>query len=148
MAQNPPAQTQRVIPYLTYADAPAAIEFLCDVFGFEERFRIPMDDGQIGHCELGFDDNVLMLASVFEGQGHASRRDLPAYHSMVMVYVDDVDAHYAQAQAAGAIIKRELQDMPYGDRVYHAEDPEGQQWVFATHVEDVDFSALGSGESS
>ena len=101
-----------------------------------------MGDGQIGHCELGFHDNVLMLASVFEGQGHASVRDLQGFHSMVMMYVDDVDAHFEQAKAAGAIIKRDLQDTPYGDRVYHAEDLEGQQWFFATHMVDVDPSDM------
>ena len=49
MVKNPPAGTQRVIPYLAYADAPAAIDFLCRAFGFEERFRVPMPDGRVAH---------------------------------------------------------------------------------------------------
>ncbi|MGH9018483.1 MAG: VOC family protein, partial [Acidimicrobiales bacterium] len=54
----------------------------------------------------------------------------------VYVYVDDVDAHYATAKAAGAHIVRPLADQFYGDRTYAAEDPEGHQWSFARHVRD------------
>ena len=54
MAQNPPEGMQRVIPYLLYADAPAALEFLGKAFGFEERFRMPMPDGKLGHAEVGY----------------------------------------------------------------------------------------------
>ena len=81
MAQNPPGGTQRVIPMLVYSDAPAAIEFLCKAFGFEERYRLEMDDGRIGHAEIGVQDNVVMLASVYPELGMASPQDLPAYHS-------------------------------------------------------------------
>ena len=50
MVQNPPEGVQRVIPYLVYADAAAAIDFICNAFGFEERYRFPMPDGSIGHA--------------------------------------------------------------------------------------------------
>jgi PhnB protein len=137
MVDNPPEGMQRIIPHLSYADAPTAIDFLCRAFGFEERFRMPMPDGRVGHAELALDGNVVMLASVFEELGQASAKSLPAHHAMVVVYVDDVDAHHAQARAAGAQITRELEDQFYGDRTYAAADPEGQQWRFATHVRDV-----------
>ena len=87
MAHNPPEGTQRIIPYITYADAPAAIEFLCKAFGFEERFRLPMPDGRVGHAELGYRDSVVMLSSVYEEMGLASPRDLPAHHAQIMCYV-------------------------------------------------------------
>ena len=58
-------------------------------------------------------------------------------HGDVYIYVDDVDAHYEQAKAAGAKITQEPADQFYGDRRYMAEDPEGQHWTFATHVKDV-----------
>ena len=137
MVQNPPEGMQRVIPYLVYSDAPAAIEFLTEAFGFEERYRFPTPDGRVGHAELGYGDSVLMLASVFEDMDHASPRDLPAHHGSVHCYVDDVDAHCARAQAAGARITSQPEDKFYGDRVYTAEDPEGHQWSFATRVRDV-----------
>ena len=137
MVQNPPDGYQRVIPYLVYAYAPAAISFLVEAFGFELRFQMPGPDGRVGHAELACADNVIMLASTVESMGHASPKDLPAHHSSVMVYVDDVDAHHAQAKAAGAQVDAEPEDQFYGDRSYRAVDLEGHHWFFATHVRDV-----------
>jgi uncharacterized glyoxalase superfamily protein PhnB len=137
MVQNPPPGTQRVIPYLLYADADAAIEFLCAAFGFEERMRFPLEDGSVGHAELGLEDNVLMLATALESLGAASQRDLPARSAMLLCYVDDVDAHYSRAQSAGAKVLGEPKDQFYGDRSYQADDLEGHRWCFSTHVKDV-----------
>lgn len=137
MAQNPPEGMQRVIPYILYADAPAALEFLGKAFGFEEQMRMPNADGTIMHAEVGYQDNVVMLATAVGEMGHASPKDLPGHHSAIVCYVDDVDAHYAQALAAGATILAELEDKFYGDRMYSAADCEGHQWHFATHVRDV-----------
>lgn len=135
MPQTPPAGTQRVIPMLAYSDAPAAIEFLCKAFGFEERHRLEMPDGRIGHAEVGYQDNVVMLASVYEELGMASPKDLPAFHAQIMCYVDDVDAHHAQARAAGATIATLPEDQDYGNRMYRAVDPEGHRWMFATVID-------------
>jgi uncharacterized glyoxalase superfamily protein PhnB len=130
-----PPQTQRIVPYLIYADAPAAIAFLCSAFGFRERFRHSSDDGRIGHAELSYGGDVLMLASVWDGFGD-SPLQLPAVHGQVYCYVDDVDAHFAQAQAVGATIASAPRD-DHGTRSYRAVDPEGHRWIFA--------QALGSG---
>ena len=70
----------RIIPYLAYADVPAAIDFLCRAFGFEERFRMPMDDGRIGHAELTYGKEVIMLALVWPELGLASPRNLSGVH--------------------------------------------------------------------
>lgn len=58
---------------------------------------------------------------------------------LIYVYVDHVDAHYAIAKAAGAVVEQELADQPYGDRTYAVLDPEGHSWTFAQHVRDVPF---------
>ena len=137
MAQNPPEGTQRVIPYITYADAPAALEFLGKAFGFEERFRMPGPDGSLMHAEVGYQGNVVMLATAVDEMGLASPKDLPARHGLIVCYVDDVDAHHARAKAAGAKIIAEPEDQFYGDRTYRVEDPEGHHWSFHTHVRDV-----------
>src|SRR4051812_41964918 len=142
MANNPPDGYQRVVPHLGYADAAAAIEFLCRAFGFQERFRMPMPDGSIGHAELTAGDNVIMLASLWREAGHASPRELGGVHGQLMVYVDDVDAHHERARAAGATIIAAPEEQPYGDRTYRAIDPEGHRWVFATHVRDVNLAEL------
>ncbi len=137
MVKNPPEGTQRVVPYLMYADAAAAIEFIGKAFGFEERMRMPTPDGAVMHAELGYQSNVVMLATAHPEMGYGSPKDLPARHGSVLCYVDDVDAHHARAKAAGATITAELEDKFYGDRMYGATDPEGHQWFFATHVKDV-----------
>lgn len=136
MSTEPPAVTQRIVPYLGYADAPAALEFLCRAFGFEERFRMPMPDGRIGHAEVTLDGGLLMLASIWAEAGQMSPRDLPGTHSQVLCVVDDVDAHYERARAAGATIAAPPEDQPHGDRIYRAIDPEGHRWIFATPLRD------------
>ncbi len=137
MAQNPPEGTQRAIPYIVYADTAAALEFLSEAFGFEERFRMPGPDGAIMHAEVGHQDNVVMLATAVEEMGLKSPKDLPARHGLIVCYVDDVDAHYARAKAAGAEIIQEPEDQFYGDRTYRVVDPEGHHWSFHKHVKDV-----------
>lgn len=125
-------ETQRIIPMLAYRDAPAAIAFLCRAFGFEEKYRLDMPDGRIGHAELALAGNKLMLASVWDEGGMKSPMELPAVHSQIYCAVDDVDAHHARARDAGCIIAAAPADQPYGARMYRAVDPEGHRWIFAT----------------
>jgi len=134
---TPPYGPQRVIPMLVYRDAPAAIEFLCKAFGFAEQYRLNMDDGRVGHAELEYCGNVVTLASVYEELGYASPQETAGIHCSLLFYVDDVDAHYRHALAAGATVIGEPMDQSYGDRSYRALDPEGGRWVFATHLRNV-----------
>lgn len=124
---------QRLVPYLLYADAPRAIDFLCKAFGFSESMRYPMPDGRIGHCELSYEGNTLMLASVYEGFGETPMK-LGNVTCTLYCYVDDVDAHYARALQAGATITSEPLD-EHGMRRYRVSDLEGHRWVFATQLE-------------
>jgi len=126
----PEPSPQVAYPYLSYADAPAAIDFLCAAFGFAERFRHPMDDGRLGHAELELEGGVLMLASVWPEMGFASPRDLPACHGQVYWRVADADAHFEGARDAGAVIAAEPVE-EHGSRLYRALDPEGHRWMFA-----------------
>ena len=129
MSLNPP---QTVYPYLSYADAPAAIDFLCSAFGFEERFRFPMDDGRLGHAELELEGGVLMLASVWEEMGFASPQDLPGNHGQIYWMVEDVDAHFERAKAAGATIAAEPIEEPHGARIYKMRDAD--RWADKTKM--------------
>ena len=126
-----------IVPMLVYDDAPGAIDFLCRAFGFEERFRLPMPDGRLGHAELTQGDGVVMLASAHPEMGLVSPKDLSAHHAQVHVYVEDVDAHHARAEREGATITAAVADQFYGDRNYRAVDPEGTRWIFATRVREV-----------
>jgi uncharacterized glyoxalase superfamily protein PhnB len=120
---------QTIIPYLQYDDAPAAIAFLCAAFGFTEAMRYPMPDGTVGHAELAMGDDRVYLASVWREGGFAPAGELPGLHSQLFVRVDDVDAHFARARAAGATIAAEPHE-EHGQRMYRALDCEGQRWVF------------------
>ena len=125
----------RIIPYLPYEDGDAAVDWLVKAFGFEERMRMHMPDGSLGHAELEHGGELIMLGTPPDYRSPASegrRSDV-----MVHVYVDDVDAHFAHARDAGATILEEPNDQPYGDRRYMAADPEGHVWMIATHVKDV-----------
>ncbi|MDE2986903.1 MAG: VOC family protein [Chloroflexota bacterium] len=134
MADGEQLGHQRIVPYLTYADAPAAIEWLCRVFGFEEIRRMETGDGRIGHAALTFLGEQVMISSAFDEAGTRSPRDLPALHQQITVYVDDVDAHFAHARAEGAAILSELEDQFWGDRTYWVQDLEGHRWSFQQHM--------------
>lgn len=143
MEPTSPRTTQVTTPYLSYDDAPAALEFLCKAFGFEELYRLEMPDGRIGHAELALaGTTAVMLASAYSEMGLASPLTLPAVHSQVQCTVDDVDAHFERAKAAGATVVAAPEDQFYGDRIYRAVDPEGHRWIFSTHVRDVSVEDL------
>jgi PhnB protein len=135
MPNDVPNHGQLIIPYLAYADAAAALEFLEKAFGFVERFRYPMPDGTIGHAEIGYQDNIVMLATAFEPMGFASPRDLTGCAAQMMCYVDDVDSHFERARSAGATIAAPPSE-DHGQRSYRAVDPEGHRWIFATRTAD------------
>ena len=128
---------QRIVPALSYDDAPAMIDFLCRAFGFVERFRLDMPDGSIGHASLLTGEDEVTLASAYPEGGLGGPSSLPHLHASVMVYVDDVDAHYAHAAAEGATILQEPEDQFFGDRTYRAEDPEGGRWWFHQELRQV-----------
>ena len=101
---------------LVYQDAPAALEFLCRAFGFEQRFRFDMPDGTIGHAELALHGDRVMLASVWRAGGLAPASELPALHCQIYCEVDDVDAHFARARREGATIAKLLKARKKGDQ--------------------------------
>ena len=127
----------RVIPYLYVEGASAAIDFYTRVFGARERMRMPAPDGKIGHAELEIGDSLIMLADVFPDMGGQTPQELGGTPVTVMVYLENVDAVFDRAIAAGATVEREVQDQFYGDRAGQFVDPFGHKWFVATHVEDV-----------
>ena len=127
----------RVIPYLSVEGASAAIDFYTRVFDARERMRMPAPDGKLGHAELEIGDSLIMLADVFPDMGGQTPQSLGGTPVTVMVYVEDVDAVFDRAIAAGATVEREVQDQFYGDRAGQFIDPFGHKWFVATHIEDV-----------
>ncbi|MYA00963.1 MAG: glyoxalase [Chloroflexi bacterium] len=128
---------QQIFPYLTYADAPAAIDWLCRVFGFELANSYTSADGRIAHASLCHDGLYVMLSSEF-GQldNHAPPGDQVAT-SRIHMHVGDIEEHYQHAMVEGARIVQGLQDRFWGMRSYHALDLEGYRWSFCQRIRDV-----------
>ncbi len=124
-----------ITPYLIVEDAAGYLAFVTQAFGAVERLRVPMGEGLIGHAEVEIDGAVLMLSD-------AAPPDFPATSSQIHLYVEDVDAVFAQAVSAGATAVAEPADQFYGDRIARVADPSGNQWSIACHVEDVDMDEL------
>lgn len=135
---NPiPDDYPRVIPYLTVDDASAAIDFYTSVLGAEERVRMGGPGGKVFHAELAIGDAIIMLADSMPDMGSRTPKALGGTPVTVMVYVEDVDAVFASAVAAGATPDRPVEDQFYGDRAGQFTDPFGHRWFVASHVEDV-----------
>jgi uncharacterized glyoxalase superfamily protein PhnB len=130
-----------------YEDAPAAIDWLSKAFGFEVRLRVDGDAGMIIHSELNYGEAVIMVSTA--GRERPDRPKLPPMVSPksldgkntqgLMIYVDDVDAHFKTAQAADATIIDEPSVHDYGeeywsDRSYGALDCEGHMWWFTERL--------------
>jgi PhnB protein len=126
---------QTITPYLLYEDVASALDWLRDAFGFEEVLRFEAESGEVNHAEMRIGGDSLYLGD--PGGDYRSPKQLGQRSSLVHVYVDDVDAHFERAKAAGAEIELEPTDQPYGDRRYDAYDLEGQLWSFATRGKEV-----------
>lgn len=124
--------SKRITPLLVYEDIEASHDFLVNVFGFQAG-RIDRDDeGHIVHGEVHTGDEVIWLHRVTVEHEMVSARSQDAASGGLAVNVDDVDAHYERARAAGARIDGPPVDQPYGRREYGTRDPEGHRWWFGT----------------
>ena len=128
----------RVTPYLIVDGATAAIDFYTEVLGATERMRMPGDSPDtIGHAELELGTSILMLADEFPDMEALAPTTVGGSSVTLHVYVEDADAVFAAAVAAGARSLQEPEDQFYGDRSGQFEDPWGHRWNVASHVEDV-----------
>jgi PhnB protein len=127
----------RVTPYLYVDGGAAAIEFYKRVLGAEERMRMPGPDGKLGHAELQLGESLIMLADEHPDMDVRSPKAIGGTPVAISVYVEDVDAVFDAAVAAGATALRPVENQFYGDRSGQFEDPFGHRWSVATHVEDV-----------
>ena len=132
---------QRAVPFVSYQDVGAAVEWLTSAFGFRERGdRYTNDDRTVTHAEVELDGALVMLG--WPGPAYRSPRshaleceqarkwlEPPNVVDGVLVYVDDLDEHCERARAAGATILREPVEEPYG-KLYSAADVEGHRWMF------------------
>jgi uncharacterized glyoxalase superfamily protein PhnB len=132
-----PESHSTIIPGHRYHDAKAAIEWLCTVFGFTRKAVYEGDNGSIMHAELILNGGMIMLGSEKNDEyqrGFKSPKDLGNIETRsVYIVVENVDAVYERAIAAGATITRPLQETPYGSREFGVRDPEGHSWSVGTY---------------
>ena len=132
-----PESRSTVIPALRYRNAPGAIDWLCQVFGFERHAVYANPDGTVAHAELTLNGGMIMLGTAKEDE-HAQRFRSPdqlngAETRGVYIVVGDADQVHARAVAAGATIVRPLQNTDYGSREFAVKDPEGHSWSAGTY---------------
>ena len=127
-------EAPRIYPTFRYRDAAKMIDWLCDAFGFAVDAKY-MDGDQVAHAQLSFGSAMIMLGSVRD-DGYGRMVGGPADGNggrSTYVAVDDADAAYERAKAAGAKILEEPTDRDYGSREFICADPEGVVWSFGTY---------------
>ena len=137
---------QGVVPMLSYEDAAKALSWLSDAFGFVETQRLVDGQDRVVHAQMSTPHGIVMLASpsptYVSPQHHReyceiarTSSDVPWVIDGVLVYVDDVEAHYARAANKGAALLSTIEESPFG-RLYRTEDLEGHRWMFMEAAED------------
>jgi uncharacterized glyoxalase superfamily protein PhnB len=132
-----PEGFRTVTPHLIIRDAAKAMAFYKAAFGAEEICRMPGPDGKVMHAEVRIGDSIVMLADEFPQwncQGPQARGGTTV---SLHVYVQNADAAFAKAVAAGATVMMPLENMFWGDRYGKLVDPFGHEWAIAQHVEDM-----------
>lgn len=126
-----------IIPTMRYKDASKAIDWLCNAFGFEKHLIVEGDNNTIVHAQLTYGNSMIMLSSENEneyGQLVKTPERLNGNNTQVpYIVVEEIDAHYKNAVAAGAKILIEIKDEEYGGRGYTCKDTEGYIWNFGSY---------------
>lgn len=128
-----------VVPCLRYRNAPAMIDWLCRVFGFEKQLIVPMANGTIAHAQLKLGQGMIMLGSVPTEETEfgkwitqpdeiGGRETQSGY-----IIVPDADVVHTRAVAEGAKILIPVRDEDYGGRGFSCRDPEGHIWYVGTY---------------
>ncbi len=125
-----------VTPYLIVDGAEEAIRWYGAALGATEVMRLPMGD-KIGHAEIKIGDSFIMLSDEWPDYGKLGPKARGGATSSLMIYLEDVDAAYERAIAAGATAERPVENQFYGDRSGTVIDPFGHSWTLSTHVEDL-----------
>jgi PhnB protein len=131
-----------VTPYLIVKGGAEALDFYKRAFGAVELCRMTGPGGKVCHAEIRVGDSPIMLADEFPEMDALSPQSRGGSPVGLMIYVEDVDARYNQAIAAGGKVKRAVQDQFYGDRSGCLVDPFGHNWTISTHKEDLSMEEI------
>ena len=125
--------TDSVLPHVVYRDVPRAVAWLSAHFGFTEHYRY---GEPVSGAQMVLGNACIMVHGERPDSASPSRLGGRGTQSLT-VFVEDVEAHYERAKAAGAVIVEELHETCYGELQYGAEDPDGHHWLFSRHAHDV-----------
>ena len=126
-----------VTPHLVCAGAAEAIAFYAKAFGAVEKMRVPGSDGKLVHACIQIGDSQLFLVDEFPEWGAIGPKELKASPVTIHLQVEDADASFAKAVAAGCTVTMPLDDAFWGDRYGSVKDPFGHSWSIATHKLDM-----------
>jgi uncharacterized glyoxalase superfamily protein PhnB len=138
MPTNPSSSGSTLIPCLRYRDAPRAIDWLCQVFGFEPHLVVPGENDTIAHAQLSHGRGMIMLGSASNESVYGSLVVQPediggAETQTTYLVVADADAVYQRVKAAGGAIVIDIVDEEYGGRGFTCRDLEGHIWSVGTY---------------
>ena len=123
--------------YLCVKNVDAAIEFYSSAFGAVEQLRLVSPDGHVGHAEVSLGDSILMLAEEFPDMGIIAPEPEANAPFSIHLRVEDADAMFDAAVAAGAKVEQAMQDQFYGERSGTLRDPFGYKWMLGHSIEEV-----------
>jgi PhnB protein len=123
-----------VSPLLVVSDLKAAVNFYGKAFGFTKRSIMNGPDGKPIHAELELRGTVLMLSPEMPERGYRSAKTIGGSAATLYLLTEDVDKVVAKAIKLGATAKGRVMDMFWGDRCGSVVDPDGNDWMIATHT--------------
>ena len=132
-----PDGMRSLTPHLVCRDAAAAIDFYGRAFGAIELFRLPMPNGRLMHACVRIGDSQLFLVDEMPEHGTLGPQALKGSPVTIHLQVQDADATFARAVAAGATVAMPLADTFWSDRYGQVVDPFGHRWSVATHMRDL-----------
>jgi PhnB protein len=126
-----------ITPHIVVQGAERAVAFYSNAFGAEEVSRIPTPDGRLMSVQLRMGDGLLHLADEFPELGVLAPPTIGGTAVVLALEVEDAEAVFARAVAAGAEVRQPLQEAFWGDLHGQLEDPFGHRWNISQHLRDV-----------
>lgn len=126
-----------ITPHIVVQGADRAAAFYCDAFGAEELSRIPTPDGRLMSVQLQIGGSLIHLADEFPEMGVLAPPSIGGTAVVLALNVPDAEGVFAQAIAAGAVVRQPLTDMFWGDLHGQLDDPFGHRWNIGQHLRDV-----------
>jgi PhnB protein len=126
-----------ITPHIVVKRAEQAVAFYRDAFGAQELSRIPMPDGRLMSVQLRIGASLLHLADEFPEMGVLAPPSIGGTAVVLALDVEDAEAAFGRAVAAGADVRQPLHEAFWGDLHGQLEDPFGHRWNVSQHMRDV-----------